>query len=315
MSVSKLRNVSDLRYKPGAFLPQSDSDLFDWTFQSADELARRLDVWLSNLVRNDTLRDVPEKVNNFRDTECAEEISEYTYLLMRFGQNYITAKVDSGCKFNLASEKLWQQLKKEGLCSDLQLVDHVSLEGPDQRDIALLGQVCIMCDLVCSYDQRRSIKMELVFLVVRNLGHDVLYGSQEICRRKTDVRLYDGVLIFENVSPFIPIGLIGVKQDPREILRSVARKYRNNERCDTYCCNVIETKRVTFRGSVLTVQNTHTYPNSVAHTYRDVLQSNKVNNVIIKDYGKDGGHDLKSARFGEINAHFREKIEAVLNVN
>jgi len=32
LSICKLRNIADLRYKPGAFLPHSDSDLFEWTF-------------------------------------------------------------------------------------------------------------------------------------------------------------------------------------------------------------------------------------------------------------------------------------------
>ena len=47
LSICKLRNIADLRYKPGAFLQHSDS------FQSAEELARRLDVRLTNSLKKD----------------------------------------------------------------------------------------------------------------------------------------------------------------------------------------------------------------------------------------------------------------------
>jgi len=194
----------------------------------AEELARRLDVRLTNSLKKDKERvnQLFESVLEDGLTDSSDEVKEHTYLWMKFGKHSTQAKVGSGCKYNLISECLYLKLLSDGLCtSPLQPVYHIALEGPDQKDITLLGQVPITCEIVCTFDQRRRIKVVLEFLVIRNLGHGVLYGSQEICKRKTDVRLYDGVLIFENVSPFIPIGLIGVDQDPRLILKSVTRKH------------------------------------------------------------------------------------------
>jgi hypothetical protein len=308
--IPKLKHVKDLHYRFDAFVTDSKSDLFEWHHRSADELSRRLDLRLSKISEKKTVETV-SAVTEYND-DC-------TKMLMHFGQTKTFAQIDTGCRYNLMSERMYLKIKDDIPNLSLTPSDNIRLEAAGQTDLKILGKCTINSNIVCCFDQRRRINVNMEYIVIENLGTAILFGAQEIKKKDILIYLNKSVLIFQNTAVPIPIGLRDIDRDPRMYLNTIQPRSRKKAtNIDPTCpIQVLNSRHITSKGNIVNlvisgINKDRSNLNLIAENNSWKPNEKDVHNMYNTSMNPDIEDICEVLKFGNIDENLKKELCSIV---